>query len=121
MDNRQCCRYSCAGVVALLRGADAIDVRRAQWQGHDRLAQRRAQLGQLIVDARRNGRRHVPADQPVALEIAQREGQHALRHAVERRFNSEKRFDPLASFITTCMLHLSPTRLSTGVTRRQDG
>ncbi|OWK20814.1 hypothetical protein AJ88_25435 [Mesorhizobium amorphae CCBAU 01583] len=40
-----------------------------------------AKLGQLIVDTRRDGRKHGAGDEAVALQPAQSGGQHLLRNA----------------------------------------
>src|SRR6185312_16261099 len=49
-----------------------------------RLEQRAAEPGQFVIDARRNAGRHRAREQPVTLEGAQRERQHALRDRAQR-------------------------------------
>src|SRR5579862_5124861 len=50
----------------------------------DRLQQVAAERRERIIDARRDGRKHRARHQTVALEPAQRQGQHALRDAADR-------------------------------------
>src|SRR6185312_16682894 len=50
----------------------------------DRFQQRAPQPGELVIDARWNRGEHRARDQPVALERAQGERQHALRDAPKR-------------------------------------
>jgi len=50
----------------------------------DRLSQRTAERGELVIDARRDRRRDGARHEPVALEAAQREREHALRDAADR-------------------------------------
>src|SRR6202163_2688026 len=52
-------------------------------QRFDRLPQPAAEIGQLIIDPRRNGREYGAGDQAVALQAAQRQGQHPLRDAAD--------------------------------------
>src|SRR6185437_13689471 len=46
--------------------------------------QRAPEIGQLIIDARRNRRIDGPRHQPIAFETTQSERQHALRYAADR-------------------------------------
>ena len=66
-------------VVGLLRLAHLRDVvLRPRLEVLDRVEQRVAEVGQRVVDADRDGRRHGAGDQAVALQGAQGLGQHLL-------------------------------------------
>ena len=53
-------------------------------QAAHRHEQRVPERSKLVVDARRNGRKHRARDETVTLEPPERQGQHALRDAAER-------------------------------------
>src|SRR4051812_36737933 len=75
-------RFVVFGVELRLRGVDRLDVvERPGSEGADRFLEGMAKLRQLVIDARRDARGDRPADQPIALKIAQRERQHPLRYA----------------------------------------
>src|SRR5713101_6027363 len=57
---------------------------RPQAETAHRLEQRMAELRELVIDARRNGREQCAGHEPVALEPPERQGQHPLRDAAER-------------------------------------
>src|SRR5258708_18756922 len=73
----------------------------------DRLPPAAAEIGQFVIHARRNGREHRARHQAVALEPAQRQGQHPLRDAADHaldlveaaRAASEQHDDEHAPFI----------------------
>src|SRR6185369_3050901 len=68
-------------VESRLCRVDCLDiVHRPGGEAADRLLKGLAELGQLIVDPRRNRRGDRAADQTVALEIAKGQRQHALRY-----------------------------------------
>src|SRR6267378_3682669 len=52
-------------------------------QRFHRLPQPASEIGQFVVDPRRNGREYGAGDQTVALQSAQRQGQHPLRDAAD--------------------------------------
>ena len=52
-------------------------------QRFHRLPQPTSEIGQFVIDPRRNGREHGARDQAVALKSAQRQGQHPLRDAAD--------------------------------------
>src|SRR5205823_2214424 len=72
-------RFRVEDGLRLVNRADIVE--RPLREAGDRLLQRMAKLGQCIIDARRNAWRDGPADETVALEVAQCERQHALRNA----------------------------------------
>jgi hypothetical protein len=72
------------GVVVGLRRLDLAEVRvRPADQLPDRVEQRLSQRGELVVDARRDGGLHGPGQDPVALQPAQRDGEHPGGDAVD--------------------------------------
>jgi len=72
------------GVVVGLRRLDLAEVRvRPADQLPDRVEQRLAERGELVVDARRHGGVHGPGQDPVALQPAQRDGEHPGGDAVD--------------------------------------
>jgi len=82
-------------------------IRRPFAQRFDRLPQAASEIGQFVIHARRNGREHRARHQAVALEPAQRQGQHPLRDAADHaldlveaaRAASEQHDDEHAPFI----------------------
>lgn len=71
-------------IELLARGLDPLGVlARPFAERADRHEQLVAKVGQLIVDAWRNGREHGPGDEAVALKTAQCGGQHLLRNAAD--------------------------------------
>src|SRR5262249_17935223 len=70
-------------VVGLCRlDLDEVHVRPAD-QLPDRVKERLAQRGELVVDARRHGGVHGPGQDPVALQPPQRDGEHPGGDAVD--------------------------------------
>src|SRR5262245_9115232 len=67
-------------LAARLLNALAVAERPAAQSLHRR-QQRAPQIGQLVVDPRRNAGRHGARDETVALQRTQSKGQHALRDA----------------------------------------
>ena len=105
-----------------LRLVDRLDIlERPLRKAVDRLQQRTAKLGQLIVDARRDGRRDRAVDDAVALEVAKvKVSMRCDTLGISRR-SSLKRFEPSPSVWTTSTVHLSPMRESKVLMVRQTG
>src|ERR1700726_3658954 len=61
-----------------------------------RLPQPAAEIGQFVIDPGGNGREHGAGDQAVALEPAQRQGQHPLRNAADHALDLVKASRPVA-------------------------
>ena len=70
--------------LARARSRRSRCLRRPFAERMDRHQQVAAELGQLIVDARRDRRKDGAGDEAVALQAAQRGGQHLLRDAADR-------------------------------------
>ena len=80
---------------------------RPSWRLMERRDQRFAELGQLVLDARRHCRIHGARREAVALGRAA-SGQHALRNVADGTVISVKRIGPSDSVTTMSTVHLSP-------------
>src|SRR5215212_9661394 len=95
-----------SGLMTMFRSIEAppgvLDRRpvpaRPQAKTADRFKQGAAQPGELIIHARGNCRKNSAGNQTVALQAAQRQGQHALRNAAERAANLIEPFPTTPQF-----------------------
>ena len=99
-------------VVRLAGGEDFFDVPRPSRRGPERPVQGAAQRGQLVLDPGRHLGVHVPLDEAVAFEVAQRLGQDLPADPFDRGAQVAEAHAAVAEHDHTMAVHLLAIRAS---------